>query len=93
MPEQEADQADEPTAEADDSAAAADAGDDAGTEESSMAGAVDDRASQLTGSEGAAQADTGDADNRGAVADAEAHLDDANLDQDRETLKQLQKDM
>jgi len=30
------------------------------------------------------------ADNRGAVAEAEEHLDDANLDSDRDTLKKIQ---
>lgn len=55
--------------------------------------AVDERAAELTGSAGAAQTDAPVADNRGAVSNAEGHLDDANLDSDRETLKKVQDGM
>ena len=59
-----------------------------------VADAVDDRAAELTGSGGAEATDTPIADvNRGAVEQAEEHLDDANLSEDRETLKKLQQDM
>jgi hypothetical protein len=69
-----------------DGGAAADAsGDDVG-----MAGAVDDRAEQLTGGQGAASTDY---DNSGAVSKAEEHLEDTNLAADRDTLQALQKDM
>jgi hypothetical protein len=77
MTEQEADQVDDSTE----------------TAEDGVADAVDDRASELTGSAGAAQTDSPAADNRGAVAQAEQHLDDANLDSDRDTLKKIQGDM
>ena len=83
MTEQEAAQADE-TAETTAQEDPADSG---------MADAVDDRASQLMGSAGAAPTDAPVADNRGAVAQAEEHLEDTNLADDRETLKKLQKDM
>jgi hypothetical protein len=63
------------------------------TAEDDVADAVDDRASELTGSAGAAQTDAPVADNRGAVAQAEQHLDDANLDSDRDTLDKIQKGM
>ena len=76
---------------------AAQAGDETQTEasqeESGMAGAVDDRAAELMGSQGAAQTDAPVADNRGAVAQAEEHLEDTNLAEDRETLKKLQSKM
>jgi len=62
-------------------------------EQDGVADAVDDRAAELTGSQGASETDAPVADNRGAVADAEAHLDDTNLNEDRETLKKLQKDL
>ena len=72
-----------------DGGAAADAsGDDDG-----MAGAVDDRAEQLTGGQGAASTDSPVADNSGALNKAEEHLEDTNLAADRETLQALQKDM
>jgi hypothetical protein len=59
-----------------------------------MADAVDDRAAQLTGSEGQEATDAPISDiNRGAVEQAEEHLDDTNLSEDRETLKKLQQDM
>jgi hypothetical protein len=65
---------------------------DAGT--AGMADAVDDRAAQLTGSDGAAATDAPVSEvNRGAVEKAEEHLDDTNLSDDRETLKNLQKGM
>ena len=68
---------------------------EASQEEAGMAGAVDDRAAELTGAQGAAQTDSliAGADNRGAVAQAEEHLEDANLADDRETLKKLQGNM
>jgi hypothetical protein len=78
----------EPTAAAEEPAA-----DEAGAEDSGMAGAVDDRAAQLTGSAGAADTDSEVANNRGAVAHAEAHLEDVDLESDRETLKNIQKGM
>jgi hypothetical protein len=77
MTEQEPDQVDDSTEPAQDD----------------VADAVDDRASELTGSAGAAQTDAPVADNRGAVAQAEQHLDDANLDSDRDTLDKIQKGM
>jgi len=55
--------------------------------------AVDDRAAELTGSSGAAETDAPVASNRGAVASAEGHLDDTNLDSDRATLKKIQDGM
>ena len=58
-----------------------------------MADAVDDRAAELTGSAGAAQTDSLVADNRGPVADAEAHLEETDLDEDRDTLKKIQSQM
>ena len=59
-----------------------------------MADAVDDRAAELTGSEGQEATDAPISDiNRGAVEQAEEHLDDTNLSEDRETLKKLQQDM
>jgi len=71
-----------------DGGAAADASGDDG-----MAGAVDDRAAQLTGGQGAAATDSPVTDRSGAVDKAEEHLGDTNLAADRETLKALQKDM
>ena len=65
---------------------------DSGT--AGMADAVDDRAAELTGSEGQEATDAPISDiNRGAVEQAEEHLDDTNLSEDRETLKKLQQDM
>jgi hypothetical protein len=59
-----------------------------------MAGAVDDKAAELTGSAGAAATDSVVADNRGPVADAEAHLEEnTDLADDRETLKKIQQGM
>lgn len=55
--------------------------------------AVDDRAAQLTGSQGAGNTDAPVASNSGAVAQAEAHLDEADLADDRDVLKKLQKGM
>ena len=71
-----------------DGGAAADASGDDG-----MAGAVDDRAAQLTGGQGAASTDSPVTNNSDAVDKAEEHLGDTNLAADRETLKALQKDM
>lgn len=83
MTEQEAAQADE-TAETTAQADPADSG---------LVDAVDDRAAELMGSAGAASTDAPVADNSGAVAQAEEHLEDTNLADDRETLKKLQKSM
>jgi hypothetical protein len=58
----------------------------------SMADAVDDRAAQLTGAAGNAATDS-PTDNRGPVAEAEAHLEDTDLAEDRDTLKKLQSQM
>jgi hypothetical protein len=59
-----------------------------------LVNAVDDRAAQLTGAAGAAETDAPVADNRGAVADAEAHLEEkVDLADDRETLKKIQASM
>ena len=71
-----------------DGGAAADASGDDG-----MAAAVDDRAAQLTGGQGAASTDAPVTDNSDAVNKAEEHLEDTNLAADRETLQALQKDM
>lgn len=69
-----------------------DSGADAG--DAGLVDAVDDKAAQLTGSSGAAATDAPVADNRGAVAQAEQHLDEkTDLADDRETLKKLQKSM
>lgn len=70
-----------------DGGAAVDASGDDG-----IAGAVDARAEQLTGGQGAASTDSPVADS-GAVNKAEEHLEDTNLAADREALKALQKDM
>ena len=77
MTEHEADQVDESTDPAQDG----------------VADAVDDRAAELTGSSGAAQTDAPVADNRSAVAEAEQHLEETNLSEDRDTLKKIQKGM
>jgi hypothetical protein len=58
-----------------------------------LADAVDDRAAELTGSAGTAATDSVFADSRGAVADAEAHLEETDLAEDRDTLKKLQSQM
>lgn len=58
-----------------------------------LATAVDDRAAELTGASGAAATDAPVADNSSAVADAEAHLDEADLAADRATLKRIQQQM
>jgi hypothetical protein len=84
MSEEEAVQVDE--------AAEAPAG-EAPSEEAGMANAVDDRAAQLTGAGGASATDAPVASNAGAVAAAEEHLDDVDLNADREALKKLQKQM
>jgi hypothetical protein len=66
---------------------------DAPSEEAGLANAVDDRAAQLTGAGGASSTDAPVASNAGAVAAAEEHLDDVDLNADREALKKLQKQM
>jgi hypothetical protein len=88
MTDQEAAQVDEePETEAE-AGAEADAGD------ADMADAVDDRAAEQTGAQGAQESDSPISEvNAGAVAAAEEHLDDTNLADDRETLKKLQKEM
>ena len=81
---------------AEDSSAEDASSEDASSEDSGMADAVDNRAAELTGGGGG---DGGDDDqpiseiNRPAVDAAAAHLDDTNLDADRETLKKIQKGM
>lgn len=69
------------------------AGADVDPGEASMADAVDDRAAELTGSQGDAATAPISEVNRDAVEKAEDHLDDANLADDRETLKTLQQSM
>lgn len=58
-----------------------------------LADAVDDRAAELTGSAGAAATDSIVADNRDPVAQAEAHLEETDLAEDRDTLKKIQASM
>lgn len=58
-----------------------------------MADAVDNRAAELMGSAGAAATDSPVPDSSGAVADAEAHLEQTDLDEDRDTLKKIQSQM
>jgi hypothetical protein len=67
--------------------------DEAPSEEAGLANAVDDRAAQLTGAGGASETDAPVASNAGAVAAAEEHLDDVDLNADREALKKLQSRM
>ena len=95
MAEQEAAPVDEePEAAQADEAPDANAAADVDPEEAGVADAVDNRAAELTGASGSADADAPIADiNRGAVEAAEEHLDDTNLAADRDTLKKLQKDM
>jgi hypothetical protein len=69
------------------------AADEAPSEEAGLANAVDDRAAQLTGAGGASETDAPVASNAGAVAAAEEHLDDVDLNADREALKKLQRRM
>ena len=78
MTEQEPEQVDESTEAAQDDA---------------LTDAVDDRAAELTGSAGAAQTDSPVADDTGAVASAEQHLQDTDLASDRDTLANIQKGM
>lgn len=59
----------------------------------SIVDAVDERAAQLTGAAGAAATDAPVASNVGAVAQAEAHLEEVDLGDDRETLKKIQRGM
>jgi hypothetical protein len=87
MSEQEA----APVAEDVDTTADADA--DTGTGTAGIADAVDDRAAELTGAAGAAATDSPVPDNRAAVADAEEHLEDVDLGEEREALKKLQRKM
>ena len=63
------------------------------SDDEGIAGAVDEHASSLTGSQGAAATDSPVGDNRGAVSQAEAHLEDTNLEEDRATLKKIQDQM
>jgi hypothetical protein len=58
-----------------------------------MADAVDDRAAKLTGAAGAAATDSPVASNSDPVAQAEAHLEETDLAEDRDTLKKLQSQM
>jgi hypothetical protein len=58
-----------------------------------MADAVDDRAAELTGSAGAAQTESLVSDNSDPVAQAEAHLEETDLAEDRDTLKKIQSQM
>ncbi len=67
--------------------------DETPTAEAGLANAVDDRAAELTGAQGAGATDAPVSDNRGAVAQAEAHLDDTDLSDDRDVLKKLQQGM
>ncbi len=66
---------------------------EAPSEEAGLANAVDDRAAELTGAGGASATEAPVASNAGAVAAAEEHLDDVDLNADREALKKLQKQM
>lgn len=84
MAENEATEVDE-TPEA--PAGEAQAGDD------SLVDAVDDRAAELTGAAGAEATDAPIPSNAGAVADAEAHLEETDLTADRDTLKKIQSQM
>jgi hypothetical protein len=69
-------------------------GGDVEAQDDGVAGAVDDKAAELTGSAGAAATDSEVADNRGPVADAETHLEEnVDLAGDRETLKKIQQSM
>lgn len=69
-------------------------GGDVEPQDEGIAGAVDDRAAELTGSAGAAATDLEAANNRGPVAHAEAHLEEkTDLADDRETLKKIQSQM
>ena len=58
-----------------------------------MADAVDDRAAELTGGAGAAATDSPVATNSDPVAQAEAHLEETDLAEDRDTLKKIQSQM
>lgn len=78
-----------PVQEDPDTTAAADV--DAGTGD--IVDAVDERAAELTGAAGAAATASPVADNHDAVADAEEHLQDVDLGQEREALKALQRQM
>jgi hypothetical protein len=108
MAEQEAAEVDEEpeaTASAEESDTAADdaadddggaAADDAASDDGGVADAVDERAAELTGAGGeggGAEGEPMSEINRTEVDAATAHLDDANLADDRETLKKIQKGM
>lgn len=84
MPEHEAAQVDE---------ASETSGGDVEVAGDGLADAVDDRAAELTGSAGAAATDSIVADNRDPVAQAEAHLEETDLAEDRDTLKKIQAQM
>lgn len=66
---------------------------EAPSEEAGLANAVDDRAAELTGGGGASATEAPVASNAGAVAAAEEHLDDVDLNANREALKKIQKGM
>ncbi len=69
-------------------------GGDVEAQDDGVAGAVDDKAAELTGSAGAAATDSEVASNRGAVAAAEEHLEEnTDLASDRDTLKKIQESM
>ncbi len=66
---------------------------EAPSEEAGLANAVDDRAAELTGAGGASATEAPVASNAAAVAAAEEHLDDVDLNADREALKKIQRGM
>ena len=89
-----AEEADDATASAEDSQDTA--ADEAGSDDTGVAEAVDSRAAELTGGgDGGGGGDDQPISeiNRDAVEAATEHLDDANLDADRATLKEIQKEM
>ena len=90
-----AEEADDATASAEDSQDTA--ADEAGSDDTGVADAVDSRAAELTGGGGDGGGGGDDQPiseiNRDAVEAATEHLDDANLDADRATLKEIQKEM
>ena len=92
MAEQEAAQVDEEPEATEE--AAAETTEEASADDSGLADAVDERAAELTGGGGGSGDDQPISEiNRPAVDAATEHLDDANLADDRETLKKLQQDM
>jgi hypothetical protein len=58
-----------------------------------MADAVDDRAAELTGAAGTEATESIVATNSDPVAQAEAHLEETDLAEDRDTLKKIQSQM